>query len=140
MVMKSHKTLLTTLFPFRHKINACTNGEKQPLEVFSKKMFLNILQISQKFPTPALESLLNKVARTQACNFIEKRLQHRCFPMKFAKFFRTSILKNFSERLLLDGLSFNVFDTKFYFQLYVCYSRVLSLHLCSDGSYKKIGA
>ena len=26
-----------------------------------------------------LESLLNKVTGFQACNFIKKRLQHRCF-------------------------------------------------------------
>ena len=30
----------------------------------------------------------------QACNFIKKRLQHRCFPVKFAKFPRIFILKN----------------------------------------------
>ena len=28
------------------------------------------------------------------CNFITKRLQHRCFPMNIAKFLRTCILKN----------------------------------------------
>ena len=39
----------------------------------------------------------------QASNFIKKRLQHSCFPMKFAKFLRTRILKNISERLLLEG-------------------------------------
>ena len=37
----------------------------------------------------------------QACNFIKKRLQHWCFPVKFAKFLRTSILKKIYERLLL---------------------------------------
>ena len=37
----------------------------------------------------------------QACNSIKKRLQHWCFPLKFAKFSRTSILENTSERLLL---------------------------------------
>ena len=31
----------------------------------------------------------------------KKRLQHRCFPVKFAKFLRTIILKNIGERLLL---------------------------------------
>ena len=30
----------------------------------------------------------------QACNFIKKRLQHRCFPVNSAKFLRTPILKN----------------------------------------------
>ena len=38
--------------------------------------------------TPVLESLFKKVAGPQACNFIEKRFQHSCFPVKFAKFFR----------------------------------------------------
>ena len=37
----------------------------------------------------------------QACNFIKKKLQHWCFPVKFAKFLRTSILKNICERLIL---------------------------------------
>ena len=30
----------------------------------------------------------------QVCNFIQKRLQHRCFPMINAKFLRTPILKD----------------------------------------------
>ena len=51
--------------------------------------------------TPVLESLLNKAAGVQACNFIKKRLQHGCFPVKFAKFLRAPILKNIYERLLL---------------------------------------
>ena len=37
----------------------------------------------------------------QACNFIKKKLQHWCFPVKFTKFLRTSILKNICERLIL---------------------------------------
>ena len=37
----------------------------------------------------------------KACNFIKKRLQHWCFPVKFARFLRTSILKNIFERLPL---------------------------------------
>ena len=36
----------------------------------------------------------------QTCNFIKKRLQHWCFPVKLAKFLRTSILKKICERLL----------------------------------------
>ena len=38
--------------------------------------------------------------KLQACKFIEKRLQHWCFPLHVRKFLRTPILKN-SERLLL---------------------------------------
>ena len=30
----------------------------------------------------------------QACNFIKKRLQHKCFPVNIAKFLRTPILWN----------------------------------------------
>ena len=58
-------------------------------------MFLKILQISQ-------ESFFNKVAVLKAWNFIKKRLWHRCFPMKFAKFLRTTSLKSICERLLLN--------------------------------------
>ena len=36
-----------------------------------------------------------EVHNLQACNFVKERLQHRCFPVKFAKFLRTPpILKN----------------------------------------------
>ena len=33
--------------------------------------------------------LFNKVAALQACNIIKKRLQHKRFPVNFAKFLRT---------------------------------------------------
>ena len=33
----------------------------------------------------------------QVCNFIKKRFQHRCFPVKFAKFLRTPFLQNTSD-------------------------------------------
>ena len=36
-----------------------------------------------------------------ACNFIKKRLQHRCFPVNIAKFLRTPILKNICEQVFL---------------------------------------
>ena len=31
----------------------------------------------------------NKAARLKICNFIKKRLKHRCFPVNIAKFLRT---------------------------------------------------
>ena len=37
--------------------------------------------------TTVAESFFNKVADLQAYNFFEKRLQHRCFPVKFVKLF-----------------------------------------------------
>ena len=33
-----------------------------------------------------LDSLFNKVAGLRVCNFIKKRLQHQCFPVKIGKF------------------------------------------------------
>ena len=41
--------------------------------------------------------------RYQACNFIEKRLQHRCFPMKFTKSLRTPLLQNTSTLMATSG-------------------------------------
>ena len=39
-----------------------------------------------------LESLFNKVAELQTCNFIKKWFQHRCFPVNIAKFLGTAFL------------------------------------------------
>ena len=55
--------------------------------------------------TFVLESLFDKVASRKACNFIEKRLQHRCFHVNIAKFLRASILKNICNGGVID-LSF----------------------------------
>ena len=38
----------------------------------------------------------------EACNFIKKRLWHRCFPVNFAKFLRTPFLQSTSGQLLLN--------------------------------------
>ena len=81
-------------------------AQKQPLGVFYKKScFVRFGKFHRK--TTVIESLFNKVADLQACNFTKKRLQHRCFPVKFVKFFRTTILKNICERLLLAGELWN---------------------------------
>ena len=37
-----------------------------------------------------------------AFKFFKKRLQHKCFPVKFAKLLRIPILRNISKRLLLE--------------------------------------
>ena len=39
--------------------------------------------------------------KLQTCKFIEKRLQHWCWPLHVKKILRTPILKNIRERLLL---------------------------------------
>ena len=62
--------------------------------VLQKKVFLKILQISQE--NTCVRVFLIKCVK----NFVKKRLQHRCFPVKFAEFLRTLILKNMCERIL----------------------------------------
>ena len=43
----------------------------------------------------------DKVAGLRSATSLKKRLWHRCFPVNFAKFLRTSFLQNTSGRLLL---------------------------------------
>ena len=38
--------------------------------------------------------------KSKLSNFIKKRLQHRYFPVKYAKFLRIPTLKNINEQLL----------------------------------------
>ena len=63
----------------------------------------NFRNIQRK--TPALESLFNKFIGRKACNFINERLQHRCFPVDIVKFLRTA-----SSRLLLEEFIWEVFN------------------------------
>ena len=48
-----------------------------------------------------LESLSIKIKGLRACNFIQKRPQHKRFPANIAKFSGTPILENIFERLFL---------------------------------------
>ena len=56
----------------------------------------------------------------QACNFIKKSLQHRCFPVNIAKFLWAPILKNVCERLLLYFIII-VIDLKI-FKMYTAFT------------------
>ena len=75
--------------------------QKQPPQAFCEKGVLRNLAV---FPGKHLcwsLFLIKDYKGPQACNFIKKRLQHRCFPVNIAKFLRGPILKNICERLLL---------------------------------------
>ena len=105
-------------------------------------MFQKISQISQ-------ESLFNKVAVLRTCNFIKKRLQHRCFPVKFAKFLRTTNLKNICKRLLLNlfkkGLEHMCFPVNFVNYsgtpiLKSTYKQLVPKHHCRRFSLTKLQA
>ena len=51
-------------------------------DILQNRFRKKISQISQE--STFVEVSLNKDAGLRACNFIKKRLQHRCFPVKFA--------------------------------------------------------
>ena len=60
--------------------------QKEPLEVFFKKDVLkNFANFTGKHPCWSL--FFNKVTGLRASSFIRKRLQHRCVPVKLAKFY-----------------------------------------------------
>ena len=70
----------------------------QPLGCFVKKKCLKIF--TGKHFWCLWLSLFFKMLQTEG--LIKKRLQHRCFPVQFAKFLRASVLKNICELLLLE--------------------------------------
>ena len=53
-----------------------------------------------------LEFVFNKVTSLQASNFVKKRLQHRCFAVKFAKFLRTPFFAEHFQSLLRKNQCF----------------------------------
>ena len=63
--------------------------QKQPWDVFFRK---KIPQNSQE-NTCARVSFFNKVSGLRPAPFFKKRLWHVCFPVNFAKFWRTPILQ-----------------------------------------------
>ena len=48
-----------------------------------------------------LESLFNKIADLQVCDFIKKRLQHSCFPVYIVEFLGTTYFMEHLQWLLL---------------------------------------
>ena len=56
-----------------------------------------------------LEPLFTKAAGSQDCSFIKRSLQHRCFPVKFAKLFRAPFFTEHSQWLLLGFSVWNIF-------------------------------
>ena len=64
------------------------NQQKQPPECSVKKGILkNLAKFSGKHLCWSL--YFNKVAGLRPVTLLKKRLQHRCFPVNFAKFLRT---------------------------------------------------
>ena len=76
---------------------------KQLSQLLYKK---SVFKIFAKFARRHLcQSLFfNKVAGLKSSTLLKKMLWHRCFPVNFVKFLRTSFLWNTSRSLLLDSI------------------------------------
>ena len=75
------------------KLSNVGRGKKQPLEVFCKKGVLkNFTNFAGK--TPAFELLFYKVVGLRPVTLLKRDSSTGVFPVKFAKFLRTPILKN----------------------------------------------
>ena len=68
----------------------------QPCRLSMSKKILR----SSRFQTFHRIGVFKNLAK--ACSFIKRRFQHRCSPVNFTKFLRTTFLQNTSERLLLN--------------------------------------
>ena len=66
---------------------------------------LKVSQIHRK--KNCIEVSFSSNCRPLACNFVKKRLQHKCFLVNFAKILRTSSLQNTSGRLPPKNFVFN---------------------------------
>ena len=69
-----------------------------------------------------MESPFIRVADLQACDFIKKRLQPKCFPMKFAKFLRKPFFTEHPRWLLLHILCSELIHN--FLENVKCYSSV----------------
>ena len=72
-----------------------------------------------------LDFLFDKVASLKAYNFIKNRIQHRCFPIKFANFLRTPYFTKHFQWLLLKIMNSNnclrdlpIFVSRFFHQFF----------------------
>ena len=94
-----------------------------------------------------LELLFNKVAGLETCNFIKKRLQHRCFLVNIAKFFKSTYTEEHlrmaaSVLIILLGIYWPSLLNKklnvgwFLLKMFVDLLRVYSLLIISRNHFK----
>ena len=78
--------------------NTSQTSEVATEAVLSKRCSQKICKFHRKsFTGTVLKTLFNRVADLQACNFIKKTLQYRCFLVKFTQFLRTPNLKSAND-------------------------------------------
>ena len=76
------------------------NGSSHKSCSLQKSVIKNLSKFTGKHLCMGL--FFNKVAGLRVATLLKKRLWHRCFPLKFAKFSKTPFLQNTSGRLLLE--------------------------------------
>ena len=101
------------------------NNQKLP-EMFYKKGVLKHFANSQKTPVP-------EVATFQACNFIKKRFQNRCFPVDIVKFLWTTIW-----RTSVNGCFCHFVQCFPLFQCFPTLAQVFSSEFCEIRSLKHL--
>ena len=67
-----------------------------------KKVLLEISQNAQESTCARVSFLI--MLQTEACNFIKKRLRHRCLPVNFVKFIRKPFLTKHLRLQLLEDM------------------------------------
>ena len=137
MFFKEYSRIFDSILVWGVLQSVITNNKSSYWRCSVKKGVLrNFVKFTGKHPCQSL--FFNKVAG-QACNFIKKRLWHRCFPVNFVKFLRKPFSKENLRWLLLNP--FFQPNVSFLYPLCItasgnilasenlCFSRVLNLQL-----------
>ena len=103
---KSLDYVCVMLFSYILKICLNFRSSHQSCSI-EKAVYKNFAIFTRKHPS-VLESPFNRLAGFKTCNFLEKELQQRCFPVNIAKFLKTLILMKICEQLPLQFLLLNV--------------------------------
>ena len=100
----SSKIILQNMSISHGKRQILKDIEQSPKDVLSKGVLRNFTKFTGKHLCQSL--YLNKVAGMRSAILLKKRLWHRCFPVKFAKFPRTTFLTEHLQWLLLRAPNF----------------------------------
>ena len=102
LILSEHGDIIlspwSNIYGRKQKLCKSRTDRSSRLEVFCKKGVLrNLAKFTGKHLCQSL--FFNKV---EACNFIKKRLWHRCFPMNFVKFLKRPFFIEHLWLLLLN--------------------------------------
>ena len=100
--------------------------KKQPLEVFFEErctimgltgVFIVECLTLRSSPSPQMFFKRGEGPERKVCTFIKNRSQHRCFPVKFAKFLRTPFLQSTSGGCFWtsEGLQYSKLSSQIWF-------------------------